>query len=158
VDSTVADLCLTVTSDIVDVTPPELVSASISPTSVDVTNGPQEVVLTVEATDDFSGLRGMRFDFQAADPDLCCWPSMLFSQALESPAQFELVSGSSTSGTWQSRDTVAAGTPPETACVVGLMFTDRLGNENSQGPFSIGGTPVDSTVADLCLTVVNTGG
>ena len=40
-----------------DTTPPQLLSFSFSPTTIDVTGGPQSVVVTYTATDDLSGVR-----------------------------------------------------------------------------------------------------
>lgn len=47
----------------VDTTPPQLVNFSFSPTSIDVSAGPQTVTATFEATDDLAGTSFVQVQF-----------------------------------------------------------------------------------------------
>ena len=125
----------------IDETPPVLVSASLSPTTVDVTSGSQDVVLTLEITDDVSGAYGMMWSFNGVwSISGCCVDSP------QLPNSLQRVSGTTTDGTWQATFPVPAGTPPGPVCLEDWMISDRLNNTSS------------GEIPDLCFTILNAGG
>jgi hypothetical protein len=146
---TMEDLCFVITETTPDTTPPVLVSASLSTDSVDVTSGSQDVVLTLEITDDVSGAYGMMWSFTGVwSISGCCVDSP------QLPNSLQRVSGTTTDGTWQATFPVPAGTPSGPVCLTSWSIGDRLGNTSS-GSTDFGG---QLGIPDLCFTVVNTGG
>jgi hypothetical protein len=133
----------------IDETPPVLVSASLSTDSVDVTSGSQDVVLTLEITDDVSGAYGMMWSFTGVwSINGCCVDSP------QLPNSLQRVSGTTTDGTWQATFPVPAGTPSGSVCLTSWSIGDRLSNSSS-GSTDWGG---QLGIPDLCFTVVNAGG
>ena len=125
----------------IDETPPVLVSASLSPTTVDVASGSQDVVLTLEITDDVSGAYGMMWNFNGVwSISGCCVDSP------QLPNSLQQVSGTTTDGTWQATFPVPAGTPPGPVCLDSWSISDRLSNTSS------------GVIPDLCFTILNAGG
>lgn len=86
----------------VDIAPPVLLSISISPDNVDVTSGEQHATITVEASDDLSGIEDIYMEFydDAAQP--------------VGSAGFHRTAGPATNGTWEGDLTVYPFTAPGT--------------------------------------------
>jgi hypothetical protein len=91
----------TVVSSSPDVTPPTLVDLSVSPLSVDVSNGPQVITVDAHLTDAGSGVA--RFDFNLTAPT----GGSLVGCSATAPA-----SGTTADGTWHCTVTMPAGAAP----------------------------------------------
>ena len=79
-----------------DTTPPGLVSIDVSPTSIDVSTTPADITVTVNLTDDFSGVAFWSVTFYS--------PSG--TQSLEIGASPGLVNGTVTNGTFEGTNTL----------------------------------------------------
>jgi hypothetical protein len=91
--------CLTAFAQ--DSTPPEVTAFRISPAVVDVTNGPAEVVLEFDITDDISGFDYLRID-------------MLFEETRLKlgMTSANIVEGTILNGTYRTTLTIPQGSPP----------------------------------------------
>ena len=129
-----------------DIAPPELVSIDMTPTSVDVSSAPADITVTVQLTDDSSGVASWSITFLS--------PSG--TQTLEISAFPGLVDGTTTGGTFEGTGTLPQGSE-EGAWVANILtVTDVEGNTadinlSSYGIFliQVGSTLEDLTPPDL---------
>jgi chitodextrinase len=99
-----------------DVTPPELVDFNFTPTEIDTSGGPQEVTVTLQVTDDLSGVNYMwvRFGSPSGEHSAFAYP--------------ELTSGDEFNGTWTGVAEFAQYSELGT-WTVGAKVQDAVGNQ-----------------------------
>ncbi len=104
-----------------DTTPPELASFELSPQVIDVTDGPQIVTFTVEATDDMSGVN-----------NILVWMD-LPDGGFEIAGGGTLISGTILDGVWEMTESFSEFTDPGIATVNQITLVDLAGNTFSYG-------------------------
>ena len=117
------DSSFTVISDAEDLTPPELVDFSISPTTVDVSQTSQVVTVTMHITDDESGV---------VSPNVTAGSDR--NSASTGFASVRLVSGDNLDGIWEATLTVPHGTTSGDWSVSLFPLRDNAENSGSFGP------------------------
>lgn len=110
-----------------DAEAPKLLSVTLTPSAVDVTSGPADVLLRFEATDDLTGVGDGPCQ---ADGFLLSSPSF-GQQAKTSYCQKKLVEGTATSGTWEVTLTIPKFAESGTWKLGKLMLADVAGNQDS---------------------------
>jgi hypothetical protein len=111
-----------------DTVAPSLVDIKLSHSTVDVTNGPVDVTVTVRATDDMTGLDGVCAMWIGEDDSTgaqastgsCNWTWN---------GTLTLASGTSKDGTWVGSFTVPAGVAPQKMAFYEWVLSDKAGNE-----------------------------
>ena len=134
-----------------DVTPPSLVSISVSLPSVDVTAGPGPVTVTADLTDDLSGVQQWLVQFNSPS-------GTQFVQVFGTPG---LIAGNALNGTFQGTSQVAQFAEAGIWRATYLSMTDNAGNNtvvnlNIAGfplSFTVVGAPPDTTPPSLSVTV-----
>jgi uncharacterized repeat protein (TIGR01451 family) len=141
-----------VTGPAVDLTPPTLAGFTISPASIDITPGDQQVTLAMRVTDDLSGVAGgatMSARFLS--------PSLVHAVTFSFPAP---VSGSDLDATFEATNWVVVGSEPGTWTLEYLSLEDDDGNATTldasdlaglgfPSTFQVAGPPVDFTAPSL---------
>jgi hypothetical protein len=98
-----------------DILPPNLIGLSISPQTVDVSNSAQTVNITLELTDNISGVANVI-------------PTITFPNGNAFNQGATLSSGTNLNGIWTLSITIPQGSYPGTAYVFSIFITDVVGN------------------------------
>ena len=117
------DSSFTVLSEAEDLTPPELIEFSISPTTVDVSQTSQIVTVTMRITDDESGV---------VTPNVTAGSDI--NSASTGFGAVRLVSGDNLDGIWEATLTVPQGTTSGNWSVSLFPLKDNADNTGSFGP------------------------
>ena len=128
-------LSLTVVSQ-QDVTPPSLVSISVSPETVDVREGQAPVTVTVDLTDDLAGVQQWQVQFDSPSGN----------QSLQVSGSPGLIAGTILSGTFGSSATLLQSAEAGTWTAAFLSITDEAGN-NTSVDLVAAGFPIQFEVA-----------
>lgn len=121
-----------------DTQPPVMTSFSFSPSSVDVSAGPQNLTFTATATDDFSGVNAVSITISLPNGNY-------------ESVNATLSSGTSLSGIWVANFVIPAGSQPGQGTLVLVLVTD-VSNKNSV--YTSANFPINSTPT---FAVINTG-
>jgi len=122
-----------------DTTPPRLTAFDFSPKSIDVTAGPQAITVTVQMTDDLSGVKT---------------PCLNFVSPSGSQSQFECtsrISGTTLNGTWQGTLTIPRFAESGVWKADQLRLFDNAGNQSFMrtAVLAAAGFPTDLAVTSV---------
>ncbi|MFY9570863.1 MAG: hypothetical protein WAV20_05655, partial [Blastocatellia bacterium] len=102
-----------------DIVPPQLVELSISPSSIDVTSGPQDVAFTIRATDALSGFSSGSFAIFSPSAGQAKFGSF---------GAFNRISGDEMDGVYQTVVTFPQFSEAGTWHISGVNLFDVVGN------------------------------
>ena len=138
-------------SGTIDLLPPWVSDVSLSPTSVDVTNGSASISVTINGGDNNAGLTYADLSFWSTTE--ACY---VFGFTVGWPgggSTASLISGTPQNGTWQANVTIPSGTVPN-GCIYTLgdiTLCDSTNCNNAQR------TPADFGFSTPSLTIYNSG-
>lgn len=121
-------LPLMATAQFTDTLPPTLVEFSLNPTTVNVTDGPAEVTVTLRVTDDLSGANPTEGPSYQQGWYVYAYSESWQQYVVVNGWQFSRVAGDDMDGTWQATLTIPQAAEPGTWRISGLYLNDRVGN------------------------------
>lgn len=138
-----------------DVNPPILVDFSFSPTVIDTSSGPATITVTIEATDDISGLC----------LSICSDGSSMTQARFEHPATgqfrdaiFTLASGTINDGIFKSEITFVEGSARGKWEVTSILMVDDLGNRSYESVEGLTDLQVNEAQVDVEHSVIDANG
>ena len=132
-----SDTSITITNDIPVNTPPVLTSIEFATDSIDVGGEAQDVIVTVNATDDY-GIAAVYIDLYQIEPNGPFTYDPIF---IEEP-QFSLVSGTATNGTYEFTVRLSGYISPM-RIGAGVALVDELGQQSNYGGYDYLPSPTD---------------
>ena len=122
---------ITITNNATDDSPPTIGTISVSATSLDITNGPQSFTVSVEASDDMTGVSYICMNWNGPQNEISAGTSGCQGGVGTPYSGMTRVSGTDTNGVWQATVTIPAGLPSEVFEFFNIIVSDAVGNEYS---------------------------